>query len=703
MYTVKEKKALFELSKLLLDKQISTIDLDDIIKVLHFHEWNYYIQNNPLVSDFEYDQLYKKLEQLEKENPSLIRRDSPTQRVSNDLNSDFPSVRHLVPMLSLDNSYNAEDLQDFDKQIKKLCGLDADANVEYAVEPKFDGGSIALIYENDLLTRSATRGNGIEGEEMTANAKSMKSIPLKVGFSKIGIQRAELRGEAIIRKDIFEKVNKRRAEEGKSVFANPRNAATGGLRMKDANATGRRGIETFVFQIGFAEDGQGNDQLSSLHDHFQSLNALTDLGFKVPQEERKLCEGIYEVIEFCKLWAEKRDNYNYEIDGMVVKVNDFKLQEICGSTQHHPRWAIAYKFQAKQATSKLERVEYQVGKIGSVTPVAKITPVQLAGVTVSSISLHNEDFIKSKDIRIGDTLLIERAGDVIPYIVKSFPELRDGTEEEIIYPTECPVCSTNLERIENEAAWRCMNYECEAQVIQRLTHFVSKDAMNIDGFGRSYLERFHELGWIRNISDIFSLDYSAIENLEGFGVKSAENLKVAIEKSKSNPIRRLLHGLSIHHLGKKASKIIAEQVEHVMELKSWDQESLLEIKDIGPVLAENITKWFDNEDHLELLIRMEELGVNLNQTEDDKPIIVEADAPLVDKTILFTGALQKLKRKEAQKLAEEAGAKNISAVSSNLDILVVGEKAGSKLKKAQALGSVEILTENEFINLINND
>ncbi len=702
MYTTKEKKDLVELSKKLLSVAIDSSHLDELIKVLHFHEWNYSIMNNPLISDFEYDSLYKSLERIEEGSPLLIRPDSPTQRVSSDLKSDFLKVPHLVPMLSLGNSYNADDLFEFDKQIRKLIGYGEDDAIEYTVEPKFDGGSIALIYEGDLLTRAATRGNGQEGEEMTANARSMTSIPLRAAFSSLGISKAELRGESLIRKDVFVKLNKAREEAGDPVFANPRNAATGGLRTKDANQTAARKIETFVFQIGYAIDSEGNDMIPALNTHMKSLDKLTGLGFKIPQEERKLCQNIQEAIDFCAHWQEIREEYPYEIDGMVVKVNSFELQEKCGYTQHHPRWAIAYKFKAKQATSKLENIEYQVGKIGAVTPVAKITPVQLAGVTVTSISLHNQDFITTKDIRLGDTVLVERAGDVIPYIVKSFPELRDGSEEEVAYPTNCPVCDTLLKRAENEAVWRCDNYKCEAQVVQRMIHHVSKDAMNIDGFGKSYVEKFHELGWLNDISDIYNLDYAAIEELEGFGSKSAEKLRLAVEKVKQNPIHRLLNSLSIHHLGKKASKIIAEQIPHVLNLKMWTSEELTNIKDIGPVVAENITAFFANEENVKLIERMESYGVNLTQTEVDKPKEIKEDAPLSGKTILFTGSLQQLKRKEAQLLAEDAGAKNISAVSANLDILVVGEKAGSKLRKAEALGTVQIISEEEFLNIVNN-
>lgn len=700
MYSDSERKKLFEKTQSLLKSRIGKDQIEDLISVLHFHEWNYSIQNNPLISDFEYDSLYKALEKIEADHPEVIRLDSPTQRVSSDLKSDFPKVKHLNPMLSLDNSYNADDLYDFDRQVRKLTGLLDGQVIEYTVEPKFDGGSIAVIYEDDLLLRAATRGNGEQGEEMTANARAMTTLPLRASFSKLGIHKAELRGESLIRKEVFVRLNKERELAGESIFANPRNAATGGLRTKDASQTSARKIETFIFQMGYAVDENENDMIPMLETHMNSLNQLTNLGFKIPQKERKLCENIEEAIEFCAHWQEIREDYPYEIDGMVVKVNSFQLQERCGFTQHHPRWAIAYKFKAKQATSKLLRVEYQVGKIGAVTPVAKIKPVALAGVTVSSISLHNEDFIKSKDIRIGDTLLVERAGDVIPYIVKSFPELRDGSEEEVIYPEHCPVCYHPLIREDNEAVWRCVNITCEAQVIQRMIHHVSKDAMNIDGFGASYVERFFELGWLRDVSDIYNLDYDAISELEGFGEKSASKLKDAIETAKGNPIHRLLNSLAIHHLGKKASKVIAEKIAHVMNLKTWTEEDFTDIKDIGPVVAKNVTAFFNDEANVKMLERMESHGVNMFQKDEDKPKVVAEDAPLLGKTILFTGALQLMNRKEAQIMAEEAGAKNISAVSSNLDILVVGEKAGSKLKKAEALGSVEIMSEEDFVALV---
>ncbi|HFA48503.1 MAG TPA: NAD-dependent DNA ligase LigA [Bacteroidetes bacterium] len=415
---------------------------------------------------------------------------------------------------------------------------------------------------------------------------------------------------------------------------------------------------------------------------------------------RKVCKNIAEAAAFCIAWQEQREQYPYEVDGMVVKVNDLALQQRVGSTGHHPRWAIAFKFKAKQATTKLLKVEFQVGKIGSITPVAKLEPVALAGVTVSSVSLHNEDFIKNKDIRLGDTVLVERAGDVIPYIVKPMEELRDGSEQEIVFPSHCPVCRSKLVRQEDEAAWRCENPECEAQVVARMVHHVSKNAMDIEGFGESIVERFYKLGWLRTIADIYRLDFEKIAQLEGFGEKSAANLKAAIEKAKKNPIHRLLHSLAIHQLGKTASKILAGEIKHVMDLKDWDEERFTRIHDVGPVLAHSVIRFFENEKNVALLKEMEALGVNMQQTEEDLPKALNTEGPLFGKTILFTGKLLKMGRKEGQAKAEAAGAKNISAVSGNLDILVVGEKAGSKLKKAKALGTVEILTEEEFLEIV---
>ncbi len=698
-YKVKDQKRLNDLTRQFLESQsISTKpDYESLVDVLHFHEWRYYVKDDPLLADGEYDTLFNLLKSIEKENPNFIRVDSPTQRVGSDLSSDFPTVIHMSPMLSLPNSYNGDDLRDFDKQIKKLTAVEGD--IEYVVEPKFDGGTVVLIYEDDTLIRGATRGNGTAGDEITHNIKTIKSIPLTAHFSDHGIMKAEVRGEAIIRKDRFDAMNAEREKKGEVLFANPRNTATGGLRTKNPSETAVRNIDAFIYQIAAAE-GEGADQISN---HAESIKILDSLGFKVPRNESKLCVNIDEVIEYCKTWEAKREAYPYEIDGMVVKVSSYLLQQKAGETSHHPRWAMAYKFKAKQATTTLEQVVYQVGKIGTITPVAKVRPVALAGVTVSSISLHNEDFINQKDLYLNDTILIERAGDVIPYVVKSFAELRKGHEKKINFPKTCPINSNqenpiNLVRDENEAAWRCPTCVCGSQDLQRMIFFVSKDAMNIDGMGKSIVEKFHELGWLRDISDIYNLNYEKIAQLEGFGERSAEKLQKAIEKSKANPLHRLLFGLGIHHLGQRAAKIFSAEIKHARDLANWSIDQLQELKDIGPVLARNVVEWFTEAKNIELLDRLESGGVNLLQTESDMPKDF-SDGPLAGKTILFTGTLKHMGRKEAQKIAEELGAKNISAVSKNLNILVVGEKAGSKLKKAEKIQTVEILTEEEFLKI----
>lgn len=713
MYNSTEQKRLFELSKQLLanaegktvpNKETATTEITDLHNVIFFHEWRYYVLDNPVIADYEYDHIFKYLEAIETAFPNLITPESPTQRVSSDLaKSDLPSIEHLTPMLSLGNSYNAEDLQEFDERLRRAAMLSENLEIEYCIEPKFDGGTIALVYENDVLIRAATRGNGTKGEDITHNARAMRSIPLKAEFSKFGIQKVELRGEVLIRKDKFAKVNKNREAKGETILANPRNAATGALRVKDSQEVVDRALEAFIYQIGFAVDSEGKSILNELETHDGTIKLLETLGFKVPtheRSERTVTKNIADAAKFCTDWQDKREQYDYEIDGMVVKVNDLILQERTGYTSHHPRWAIAFKFKAKQATTKLLNVEYQVGKVGAITPVAKLEPVALAGVTVSSVSLHNEDFITGKDLRLGDTVLVERAGDVIPYIVKSMEDLRDGTEVVIDFPTNCPVCETKLERPENEAVWRCPNYSCKAQVVQRIIHHVSKDAMDIDGFGPSYVERFFAEGWVKDVADIYRLDYDKVAELEGFGKRSVEKLQAAIDKARQNPIHRLLYSLSIHHLGRKVSKLLAEEIEQVLDLKDWEEARFVNIRDVGPAVAQNVMAFFAIPENVALIHTLESLGVNVKQTETDKREVPVTEGAFVGRTILFTGKLLQMSRNEAKMKAKAIGAKLVSGVSGKLDMLVVGEKAGSKLKKARELGTVEIMTEAEFLERV---
>ena len=671
----------------------------ELAALLRYHEWRYYVQDDPVLSDKEYDELFKQLEAIEAAHPELIVPDSPTQRVGSDLTGDFQSVPHLVPMLSLGNSYNAEDLTEFDRQVKRMLNMEETEAVAYAVEPKYDGGTIVLVYENDKLERAATRGNGVLGEEITHNARVIKSIPLTANFSKYGLQTVEVRGEVIIRKDRFLEMNATREAEGQQVYANPRNTATGGMRHKRPAEAAEKNLEAFIYSFGYGVDADGNDAIQPLVTHTKALDVLTELGFKVPATgyERAQTKDIGEAAGFCVKWEEQREDYPYEIDGMVVKVDDLVLQERAGYTSHHPRWAIAYKFAAKQATTTLVDVDYQIGKIGTITPVAKTEPVNLAGVMISSVSLHNEDFIKDKDLRLGDKVLLERAGDVIPYIVKSLPDLRDGSEQAIVWPSNCPYCETPLVREAGAAAWRCPNYHCDGRVLQRIIFHVSKAAMDIDGMGTRYVEQFNERGWLSDIADVYRLPYAEIAALEGFGKRSAANLERAVEKAKQQPLWRLLYSLSIHHFGKKATQLVSQNINSALDLKDWTEEQFTNIKDIGPTVAQNVTEWFADEENVALLRELESLGVNVHQTEEDKPQAAVTEGPFLNKAMLFTGSLQQLSRKEAQNRAKAAGARIVSAVSGKLDILVVGEKPGSKLTKAEALGTVRVMTEREFL------
>ena len=708
MYSDSQHKALYERSKTLLPLTLASTEtaavqqIKELSEVIPYHEWRYYVLDQPILSDFEYDTLFKKLESLEALFPSLLQSSSPTQRVSNDLTDHFASVQHLTPMLSLENSYNAEDLNSFDERIRKMIGTEIpETGIEYCVEPKFDGGTIVLVYENDVLVRAATRGNGAQGDDITPNAKAIRTIPLKANFSKYGIQKVELRGEVLIRKDLFEDINKNRLKEGKQLFANTRNAATGGLRLKDPKQVKERALDAFIYQMGFATNMEGDDVLSQFEEHNQQIEALAKLGFKVPKinVERTVCKDIASVSTYCDNWQVQREAYPFEIDGMVVKVNRLDLQDLCGYTSHHPRWAIAFKFKAKQATTKPLDIDYQVGRTGAVTPVARLETVDLAGAKISNVSLHNADFIKEKDIRIGDTVLVERAGDVIPYIVKTMAELRDGSEKPVVYPTTCPVCSSELDRPEGEAVWRCINASCEALIVGKMIHFVSKNAMNIDGFGEAYIERFYKEGLLHSLADIYRLDYKTIAFFEGFGKRSAEKLQTAIEKTKNNPAHRLLYALGIRHIGRTNSKILMAEVAKIQDLAHWSLEQLCTLKDIGPIVAQQVVDLFKLPETIALLDEFEALGVNVYQLESEKKKEVALDAPLAGKTVVFTGTLTQIKRDQAKELVANAGGKAVGSVSSKLSYLVAGEKAGSKLTKAQALG-ISILTEQEFLTLI---
>ncbi len=692
MYTIEQEKSFIDSARLFAERELNSDDLNSLKDIINYADWKYYVQDDPVLADAAYDYLFKQLKNIEEKNPSLITLDSPTQRVAKGLNKDFPTVAHLVPMLSLENSYNAEDLIDWDRKCRELSEQE---HIEYCVEPKFDGASISLVYENDLLTRGATRGNGTEGDDITMNSKQIRSIPIKANISQFHIKQIEIRGEVVITKKRFAAYNEKLMANGEQALANARNAASGSLRIKDTNEVAKRNLDAFLYNVSYTSLIENKTIHPAMQTHKGMLESLSQLGFKTSLDNIKTFYHIDDVIRYVQEFEEKRDDLPYEIDGMVVKVNRIDLQERIGQTSHHPRWAIAYKFKARQATSKLINVEYQVGRTGSVTPVAKILPVALGGVTISSLSLFNEEVVKEKQLMIGDTVLIERAGDVIPYVVKSFPELRTGKEQEIIFPSHCPVCSEVLYKPEEEAVWRCTNINCEAQVIERIAHYASKDALDIRGLGDALVRKFYEQGFLKNIVGIYHLPFEQIKSLEGFGEKSMINLKEAIEKSKTQPLHRLIFGLGIRYVGETTAKALARTVSHLTDLYEKTKEDLLRIDDVGEKVATSILEFFSHHDNRSILEALEKEGVCLANTQKNDAM----QGDLVGKTFLFTGTMT-MKRSEAEALVEKNGGSMVGSVSSKLNYLVVGEDAGSKLEKAKKLGTITILSEEEFMGLL---
>jgi DNA ligase (NAD+) len=698
MYQPEDEKRLTLWAKELInktDEDDPSEKIDRLRAVINYNDWKYYVQDNPVLADAEYDALFKQLKDIEAANPDLVTADSPTQRIALGLSEQFTSVAHLVPMLSLENSYNADDLRDWDKRCRETA---KDNNIEYTVEPKYDGAGISLYYENDKLVRGATRGDGIMGEDITPNIKQIKSIPLSVPLSKKQVQSLEIRGEVIIPKDTFKKYNEQRIAEGLAPLANPRNAASGTLRMLDPREVAKRGLSAILYHVSYHTTENDVPDPDVMHSHYSTLEWLYNIGFNSPVKNMKRCKSIDEVIDYCLDFEQHRDDLPFEIDGMVIKVNSLDMQDRLGQTTHHPRWAIAYKFKARQASSKLLRVEFQVGRTGSITPVAKIEPVHIGGVTVSSISLFNEEVIKEKDLKIGDTVLVERAGDVIPYIVKSNADLRDGSEQDIIFPTHCPVCSEELYKPEGEAAWRCVNVSCPAQVVEKIIHFASKDAMDIRSFGESIIKRFYDSDIVKDIAGIYKMDFDQLTGLEKFGAKSVENLKAAIEKSKQQPLNRLIFGLGIRYVGETTAKTLANAVDHLKDFTHWTEEQLCTLEDIGPKVAGSVHQFFQTHENIHLLDELEALGLTL--TNQHKKAQDSAGSVLSGQTFLFTGTLSHFKRNHAEAMVEERGGKLLSGVSSKLNYLVVGDDAGSKLEKAKKLGTVKVLTEQEFLELI---
>ncbi|MBS1781456.1 MAG: NAD-dependent DNA ligase LigA [Bacteroidetes bacterium] len=696
MYSEAQEKGLYADGIQLLQKSHFEIEDIQLLKeVINFADYRYYILSNSVFTDVEYDTLFKALQKLEEHYPNYVTADSPTQRVAQGISEKFQTVKHLVPMLSLDNTYNADDLKDWDRRCKELSGLD---EIEYCIEPKYDGASISLIYDHNQLQRGATRGDGIMGEEITPNIKQIRSIPLRANFSEINIEQIEIRGEAIIHKDVFEQFNSQRISEGLQPLANPRNAASGTLRMLDSNEVSKRRLSAVLYHVSYYALKMGKDLPESLQTHYDTILLLHQNGFLTPINEMKKFRHIDEVIQFCHDFEARRDHLPYEVDGLVIKVNAIALQEKMGMTSHHPRWAVAFKFKARQATSQLLRVEFQVGRTGSVTPVAKINPVAIGGVMVSSVSLFNEDVVREKDLHIGDIVLVERAGDVIPYIVKALPEMRTGSESPIVFPTHCPDCGELLEKPEDEAVWRCINISCPSQVVERLTHFCSKDAMDIRGMGISNVKKFYDLGIVKDIPGLYRIDWNRVGALEGFGDKSINNLQQAIEASKAQPLHRLIFGLGIRQVGETMAKTLAQAVSEISDFYSWPLENYLPLDDVGPKVAASVFDFFALVENRTIIQSLIEAGLN---TKSQKQGSEGFSGTFSGKTFLFTGTLSQLKRSEAEAIVEKLGGKIATSVSSKLNYLIVGTDAGSKLEKAKKLTTISILSEEQFLTLVN--
>lgn len=686
--------AILENAKLLIQKyQQHTLLLEDIVslkQIIDLSDHSYYVKDQPVLADVEYDALFAALKQLEKQHPEAITADSPTQRVAVGLTQDFVSADHLVPMLSLENSYDLADLQAWHTRCQEALPGET---LQYSVEYKYDGAGISLLFENDQLQRAATRGDGVKGDDITINAKQIKSIPLRASFSKFGIKNIEIRGEVLITKSKFDQYNATIIQLGQEPLANPRNAASGALRMKDPGEVAKRGLDAFLYHVSYVQYENDATEIAS---HSGILNMLTDLGFRASVP--KVFSNVEDVFTYIQQCETDRDNLPFEIDGMVIKIDSLVQQEKIGQTSHHPRWAMAFKFKARQATSKLIDVEYQVGRTGSVTPVGKIEPVHIGGVTVTSISLHNNDMIQQKDLRIGDTVLVERAGDVIPYIVKSFPELRKGIEKIIEFPTSCPICEEQLHKPDNEVVWRCVNIDCKAQVVERIIHFASKDAMDIRGLGDANIKKFFELGVLTNIIGIYNLPYSQLKTLEGLGAKSIDKLEEAIEKSKTQPLSRIIYGLGIRYVGETTAKTLAASVSHISDLATKTMDDLKTLDDVGEKVAASIIEFFSHQHNRDMLLELETVGLVMANTRKNEA----ANGSLSGKSFLFTGSLTQFKRSDAESLVEAKGGTISGSVSSKLNYLVVGEDAGSKLEKAKKLGTVAILSESEFLQLLDN-
>ncbi len=650
------------------------------------HNYLYYVLDQPEISDAEYDALFRELQQLESEYPELLTPDSPTQRVGAAPLEAFGSIEHRVPMLSLQNAFDEGELRAFDSRAKKMLGLDEREPLSYVAELKIDGLAVSLTYQNGLLISGATRGDGTRGEDITQNLKTIRSIPLRLietGSRQVP-SLIEIRGEVYLQHKEFERINEERAQRGEPTFANPRNAAAGSVRQLDPKITASRRLDFFAYGAGYIEDG-------SFESHYTFLNTLREWRFPVNPNIR-LCHGIDEVCSFITEWSEKRGDLPYDIDGVVVKVDAIAQQELLGFVARSPRWAIAFKYPAAQATTVIRRIDVQVGRTGALTPVAIMDPVTIGGVTVSRATLHNEDEIKRKDVRIGDTVVIQRAGDVIPEVVEVVKSARTGSEQEFTMPDKCPVCGADIERPPGEAVSRCIGIACPAQTKERIKHFTSRTAMNIEGVGPALIEQLVEKGLVRDPADLYYIKKEDLLKLERMAEKSADNVLNAIENSKNVELSRLIYALGIRHVGERTAQLLAEHFGSIDNLSKATVEELSEVEDVGPVVAESIAKFFQQDETKEVLRKLFATGVNPKKSQ------TKIGGALEGKTFVFTGALT-IPREQAEDMVRLHGGKATSSVSKNTDYVVVGENPGSKAAKAIELG-ISILSESDFRKMV---
>ena len=666
-------------------KAADLAEAERLRKEIRHNEYLYYVLDAPEITDAEYDRMMVRLREIEAQYPESVPSDSPTQRVGGRASAQFSEVRHLEPMLSLGNVFSAEELRAFDERVKS--GLPEGSKVEYVMEPKIDGLACSLIYENGRLVRAATRGDGVVGENVTANVRTIRSIPLvlKVPEGEAVPELLDVRGEVYMPRHAFMQLNEQRAERGESEFANPRNAAAGSLRQLDPQVTASRSLSFFAYYIV----GEG-----ARAKHSESLAALTRYGFKV-SENYKVVQDIDAAIKYIADFNELRQGLAYDTDGAVIKVNDVYEQRILGATGKDPRWATAYKYPPEQAETTLEDIDWRVGRTGVLTPTAVLTPVKLSGSVISRATLHNEDFIRAKDIRIGDRVIINKAGEIIPEVLRVVTEKRTGAEKEVEIPTKCPDCGWSVERRGEEAAIRCMNPHCPALGREGLIHFVSRDAMNIEGCGPSVINALLDAGLVRDAADLYSLQKEDVLKLDRMGEKSADKLLAAIEASKANELDKLLFALGIRHVGAKVARTLATEFGSMEALLAAAAEQLAEIRDIGAVIAESVVTWLSVPTNRDLLERLKAAGLTMTFTAPAS----QEDNPFYGKTLVFTGTLPTLGRAEAKTMAQDVGAKVSGSVSKKTDYVIAGAEAGSKLEKAEALG-VNVIDEAEFLQLL---